>query len=148
MSSRHTTLDEASAYFCTSTGEGLLRVRWCEQCRAHRDPCAETCHVCLTLMDPDFVSGRGHVIAIGADEHAWPEAPGLASTEVVVALTDALDVRLTGVMVDADPFDVTVGRAVIVRFERRGRNWRTVLVPDRASRHAHAGQSLLLTAPR
>lgn len=119
-------LDEPSAFFWTGGADGRLRLRWCDSCEHHQHPSAELCSDCFSLMDTQVVSGRGHVVAVTVNAHAWPGAPEPPYAVVVVALEGASGVRLTSSV----PGDSYVGQAVRIAFQQAQDVWLPIFEPD------------------
>jgi len=69
------------------------------------------------------------VAAVSVNVHQW--LPGFPPPYAVaiVELDDDPTVRLTTNVVDCDPWEVHIGMAVVVRFERWDDTWIPIFVP-------------------
>ncbi len=111
------TLEEPSAFFWTSGGDGRLRFLACAACSYLIHPPAPVCPRCHSRdTAPVEVSGRGTVHSFTVNHQPWDGA-GDAYVIGLVEIDEQQDVRLTTNIVDIDPAEVRIGMRVEVVFE-------------------------------
>ena len=117
-------LTPASGWFWTSGADGQLRIQRCTACQALVHPPVPICPVCRSRdREPSVVSGRGTVIGYTVNQHRWHPDLEPPYAVAVVALAEDPSVRLTTMLVDCDPDDVSIGQEVAVRFEHLEDVW-------------------------
>lgn len=111
------TLDEPTAFFWRSGGDGCLRILACQECSYLIHPPAPYCPRCQGRETaPTVVSGRATLYSYTVNHQAWD-----GSTEPyvigVVELHEQSGLRLTTNIVDVAPDDVRIGMPLEVVFE-------------------------------
>jgi acetyl-CoA acetyltransferase/uncharacterized OB-fold protein len=123
-------LTPASGWFWTSGADGQLRIQRCTACQALVHPPVPICPVCRSRdREPSVVSGRGTVIGYTVNQHRWHPDLEPPYAVAVVALAEDPSVRLTTMLVDCDPDDVSIGQEVAVRFEHLEDVWLPLFAP-------------------
>ncbi len=122
------TLD--NEFFWTSGADGQLRIQECGDCTALIHPPQPICRYCRSHnMGVRAVSGRA-VLSGFTVNHRF-SLPGLPANYVVaqVAIEEDPRVRLTTNIVDCDPDDLAIGRALEVVFEHVADVWLPLFRP-------------------
>jgi len=111
-------LDADNRFFWTGGEDGILRFLRCSSCRQYIHPPVPRCPACLgDSLAPEPVSGRGTVHSFTVNHQAW--IPGSDPYVIgLVAIDEQPDVRLMTNLVDCEPDDSLIGRAVEVVFEQ------------------------------
>ena len=123
-------LTPATAWFWTSGSDGRLRVQGCTECATLVHPPVPLCPVCRSrAWEPTVVSGRGTIVGCTVNHHQWHPAFEPPYAIAVVALAEDPGVRLTTMIVGADPTEVAIGQEVAVRFEHHDDVWLPLFAP-------------------
>ncbi len=122
-------LTPENEFFWTAGAEGALRFQYCGACDRYLHPPGVVCSGCGGSPEVRDVSGRATVVGVTVNYQPW-----LADMEVpyvigLVAIEEDSLVRLTTLIVDAEPDDVVVGLPVSVRFEQHKDVWLPVFAP-------------------
>lgn len=109
-------VDPDSAGFWRSTGEGVLSVCRCQQCRAWMHPPLERCRHCAGPVAFKPVSGQGVLhtwIVVNRKSVPGPEVPYLIG---VAELAEDDRIRISGVL-RSGAADVRIGMRVTIALE-------------------------------
>ena len=122
-------LTPENEFFWTAGADGALRFQYCGACDRYLHPPGVVCSGCGGSPEVRDVSGRATVAGVTVNYQPW-----LADMEVpyvigLVAIEEDPLVRLTTLIVDAEPDDVVVGLPVSVRFEQHKDVWLPVFAP-------------------
>lgn len=111
--------DPLTDFFWTSGADGRLRLLTCADCGYRTHPAGPVCARCLSRdVAPQPVSGRGTILTCTVNVQQWVAGQG-PYLIALVGLDEQDDLRLTTNIVDADPWSVSVGDRVRVRFLTR-----------------------------
>lgn len=122
-------LTPENEFFWTSGAEGVLRFQHCESCDRYIHPPGAVCSVCGGVPEVKDVSGRGTVVGVTVNYQPWLPDMEVPYVIGLVAIADDPLVRLTTLIVDAEPDDVAIGLPVAVRFEQHKDVWLPVFAP-------------------
>lgn len=122
-------LTPETGFFWTSGEDGVLRFQHCAACERFLHPPGPACPHCGGETEVKPVSGRATVVGFTVNHQQW--LPDMAPPYVIglVALDDDPLVRLTTLIVDAEPDDVGIGLPVSVRFEQHEDVWLPLFAP-------------------
>jgi acetyl-CoA acetyltransferase/uncharacterized OB-fold protein len=122
-------LTPENEFFWRAGADGVLRFQYCGACDRYLHPPGVVCSQCGEAPEIRDVSGRATVVGVTVNYQPWlpdmevPYAIGLVAVE-----EDPL-VRLTTLIVDAEPEEVVIGLPVSVRFEQHKDVWLPVFAP-------------------
>ncbi|WP_419925036.1 thiolase C-terminal domain-containing protein [Candidatus Poriferisocius sp.] len=122
-------LSPENEFFWTSGAEGVLRFQHCEGCNRFLHPPGVVCSRCGAAPVVKEVSGRGTVVGVTVNYQPWLPDMEVPYVIGLVAIADDPLVRLTTLIVDAEPGDVVIGMPVSVRFEQHDDVWLPVFAP-------------------
>ncbi len=122
-------LTPETEFFWTSGADGSLRFQYCTACHRHVHPPGPACPHCGAELEIRAVSGRAAVVGFTVNHQQW--LPEMTPPYVIalVAIDEDPLVRLTTLIVDAEPGDVCIGLPVMVRFEQHEDVWLPVFAP-------------------
>ncbi len=111
-------LTPETEFFWTSGADGRLRFQFCAACERHLHPPGPACPRCGGELEIRAVSGRATVVGFTVNHQ--PRLPEMTPPYVIalVAIDDDPLVRLTSLIIDAEPDDVRIGLPVEVTFEQ------------------------------
>ncbi|MCY4272386.1 MAG: OB-fold domain-containing protein [bacterium] len=116
-------------FFWTSGADGVLRLQYCEECDRYLHPSAAICPQGAGVPTVREVSGRATVVGFTVNYQPWLQDMEIPYIIGLVAIEEDPMVRLTTLIVDADPADVAIGLPVEVRFEQHQDVWLPVFAP-------------------
>ena len=122
-------LTPENEFFWTSGSEGVLRFQHCENCDRFLHPPGVACSRCGGIPAVKDVSGRGTVVGVTVNCQPWLPDMEVPYVIGLVAIEDDPLVRLTTLIVDAEPDDVVIGMPVAVQFEQHKDVWLPVFAP-------------------
>ena len=122
-------LTPENEFFWTSGSEGVLRFQHCESCDRFLHPPGVVCSRCGGVPAVKNVSGRGTVVGVTVNFQPWLPDMEVPYAIGLVAIEDDPLVRLTTLIVDAEPDDVVIGMPVAVQFEQHKDVWLPVFAP-------------------
>ncbi|WP_420639012.1 thiolase C-terminal domain-containing protein [Candidatus Poriferisocius sp.] len=122
-------LTPENEFFWTSGADGTLRFQYCEACGRYLHPPTVGCPGCGRPPEVRAVSGRATVAGVTVNHQPWLPDMEIPYVIAVVALEDDPLVRLTTLIVDAEPDTVAIGLPVAVRFEQHDDVWLPVFAP-------------------
>ncbi|HEY5097286.1 MAG TPA: OB-fold domain-containing protein [Acidimicrobiales bacterium] len=126
-------LTPATEWFWTSGSDGRLRVQGCTECGTLVHPPVPICPVCRSrAWEPTAVSGRGTIVGYTVNHHRWHPDFDPPYAVAVVALEEDPGVRLTTMIVGAEPTEVAIGQEAEVRFEPHEDVWLPLFTPTGA----------------
>lgn len=108
--------DPDSQGFWDATRDGHLAISRCQRCGQFQHPPLERCRHCGGEVAFERVSGRGTIYSFIVVRQALVPGNKVPYVIVQVELHEQPDVRLTGVVVGAEPDAVAIGAAVEVHF--------------------------------
>ena len=122
-------LTPENEHYWKAGADGVLRTQWCASCDLGIHPPLPTCPHCAGDLDIRDLSGRGTVVGVTVNHQQW--LPDLIPpyAVVVVALDEDPLVRITSLIVEADPESVEIGLPVEVRFEQQDDIWLPLFTP-------------------
>lgn len=111
--------DPLTDFFWSSGADGKLRLLTCADCGYRTHPAGPVCALCLSRnVAPQPVSGLGTILTCTVNVQQWVSGQG-PYVIALVGLDEQDDLRLATNIVDADPWSVSVGDRVQVRFVAR-----------------------------
>lgn len=122
-------LTPENEFFWTSGADGVLRFQYCENCDRYLHPPGVVCSQCGGVPEVKDVSGRATVVGVTVNYQPWLPDMEIPYVIGLVAIEEDPLVRLTTLIVDAEPEDVAIGLPVSVRFERHKDVWLPVFAP-------------------
>ena len=122
-------LTPENEFFWTSGVDGVLRFQHCEDCDRFLHPPSAVCFRCGGVPEVKDVSGRGTVVGVTVNYQPWLPDMEIPYVIGLVAIEDDPLIRLTTLIVDAEPDDVVIGMPVSVRFEQHKDVWLPVFAP-------------------
>jgi len=122
-------LTPENEFFWTSGADGLLRLQYCEGCDRYLHPPAAACPDGAGAPVVRAVSGRATVVGVTVNYQPWLSDMEIPYIIGLVAIEEDPRVRLTTLIVDAEPEDVVIGLPVEVRFEQHQDVWLPVFAP-------------------
>jgi acetyl-CoA acetyltransferase/uncharacterized OB-fold protein len=123
-------LTPATEWFWSSGSDGHLRVQGCTECGTLVHPPVPICPVCRSrAWEAKAVSGRGTIVGFTVNHHRWHPDFDPPYVVAVVALAEDPGVRLTTMIVGAEPTEVAIGQEVAVRFEQHEDVWLPLFAP-------------------
>ena len=125
-------LTPENEFFWTSGAEGVLRFQFCNPCNRYLHPPGAVCAYCGAEPEPKDVSGRATVVGVTVNYQPWLPDMEVPYVIGLVAIEEDPLVRLTTLIVDAEPDEVVIGLPVTVRFEQHKDVWLPVFTPTGA----------------
>jgi hypothetical protein len=124
-------IDPLTAPYWHGGAGGRLLIGRCDTCGRYSHPPVAHCPCCLRrAVQPTAVSGRGTVLTYTVNHQQW--IPGQTPFVLaVVGLEEQEDLRITSILTETKPDDVTIGLPVEVRFVHRNDVYYPVFVPRR-----------------
>jgi len=116
-------------FFWTAGADGVLRFQYCGVCDRYLHPPGVVCSVCGEAPEIRDVSGRATVVGVTVNYQPWLPDMEVPYAIGLVAIEEDPLVRLTTLIVDAEPDDVIIGLPVSVRFEQHKDVWLPVFAP-------------------
>ncbi len=132
-------LTPENEFFWTSGADGVLRFQHCPACDRYFHPPCPACNRCGAPPEIREVSGRATVVAVTVNHQPWLPDMEIPYAIGLVAIDEDPLVRLTTLIVDAEPDEVTIGMAVSVRFEQHEDVWLPVFAPTDGPAGVQAG---------
>ncbi len=140
-------LTPENEFFWTSGAEGVLRFQYCEGCDRYLHPPGEVCPRCWESPEVREVSGRATVVGVTVNYQPWLPDMEIPYVIGLVAIEEDPLVRLTTLIVDAEPEDVVIGMRVSVRFEQHEDVWLPFFAPTGEPASAQAEYPEPIVAP-
>ena len=122
-------LTPENEFFWTGGADGALRFQFCGACDRYLHPPGAMCPGCGESPGVREVSGRATVVGVTVNYQPWLPEMEVPYIIGLVAIEEDPLVRLTTLIVDAEPDDVVIGLAVSVRFEQHKDVWLPVFAP-------------------
>lgn len=122
-------LTPENEFFWTAGAEGVLRFQYCGACDRYLHPPGVVCSECGGPPEIRDVSGRATVVGVTVNYQPWLPDMEVPYTIGLVAIEEDPLVRLTTLIVDAEPDDVVIGLPVSARFEQHKDVWLPVFAP-------------------
>lgn len=122
-------LTPENEFFWTAGADGVLRFQYCEGCNRYLHPPGAVCSQCGGVPEVRDVSGRATVVGVTVNYQPWLPDMEVPYAIGLVAIEEDPLVRLTTLIVDAEPEDVVIGLPVSVRFEQHKDVWLPVFAP-------------------
>ncbi|MCY4134602.1 MAG: OB-fold domain-containing protein [bacterium] len=122
-------LTPENEFFWTSGADGVLRFQYCELCNRYLHPPGVVCSRCGGVPKVRDVSGRATVVGFTVNYQPWLPDMEIPYVIGLVAIEEDPLVRLTTLIVDAEPDDVVIGLRVSARFEQHKDVWLPVFAP-------------------
>ncbi|WP_419918140.1 thiolase C-terminal domain-containing protein [Candidatus Poriferisocius sp.] len=122
-------LTPENEFFWTAGADGELRFQYCGTCDRYLHPPGVVCSRCGGVPGVRPVSGRATVVGFTVNHQPWLPDMKVPYVIGLVAIEEDPLVRLTTLIVDADPDHVVIGLPVAVRFEQHDDVWLPVFAP-------------------
>ena len=122
-------LTPENEFFWTAGADGVLRFQYCGICDRYLHPPGVVCSECGEAPEIRDVSGRATVVGVTVNYQPWLPDMEVPYAIGLVAIEEEPLVRLTTLIVDAEPDDVVIGLPVSVRFEQHKDVWLPVFAP-------------------
>ena len=122
-------LTPENEFFWTSGADGVLRFQYCGGCDRYLHPPGVVCSRCGGVPEVRDVSGRATVVGVTVNYQPWLPDMEVPYVIGLVAIDEDPLVRLTTLIVDAEPDDVVIGLPVSVRFDQHKDVWLPVFAP-------------------
>ena len=122
-------LTPENEHYWKAGADGVLRIQWCASCDLGVHPPLPTCPQCAEGLEVRDLSGRGTVVGVTVNHQQWLPDLEPPYAIVVVALDEDPLVRITSLIVEADPESVGIGLPVEVRFEQHDDVWLPLFAP-------------------
>ena len=122
-------LTHENEFFWTAGADGALRFQYCGACDRYLHPPGVVCSGCGGSPEVRDVSGRAAVVGVTVNHQPWLPDMEVPYVIGLVAIEEDPLVRLTTLIVDAEPDDVVIGLPVSVRFEQHKDVWLPVFAP-------------------
>ncbi len=122
-------LTPENEFFWTAGADGVLRFQYCGACDRYLHPPGVVCSECGEAPEMRDVSGRATVVGLTVNYQPWLPDMEVPYVIGLVAIEEDPLVRLTTLIVDAEPEDVVIGLPVSVRFEQHKDVWLPVFAP-------------------
>ncbi|WP_419849963.1 thiolase C-terminal domain-containing protein [Candidatus Poriferisocius sp.] len=122
-------LTPENEFFWTAGADGVLRFQYCESSGRYLHPPGAVCPGCGEPPEIREVSGRATVVGVTVNYQPWLPDMEVPYVIGLVAIEEDPLVRLTTLIVDAEPDDVVIGLPVSVRFEQHKDVWLPVFAP-------------------
>ena len=122
-------LTPENEFFWTAGADGVLRFQYCESSDRYLHPPGVACPGCGEPPEIRDVSGRATVVGVTVNYQPWLPDMEVPYVIGLVAIEEDPLVRLTTLIVDAEPEDVVIGLPVSVRFEQHKDVWLPVFAP-------------------
>lgn len=111
-------LDDQNTPFWTGGREGSIKIVQCQDCDLFIHPPERICPKCLSRnVEPQMISGSGTIYSYTVNHQPWVPDMEVPFTLVVVDITDAPGVRITGQLKDADIAEQIIGENVRMDFK-------------------------------
>ncbi len=122
-------LTPENEFFWTAGADGVLRFQYCAACDRYLHPPGVVCLESGEVPEIREVSGRATVVGVTVNYQPWLPDMEVPYVIGLVAIEEDPLVRLTTLIVDAEPEDVVIGLPVSVRFEQHKDVWLPVFAP-------------------
>ncbi len=122
-------LTPENEFFWTAGADGVLRFQYCTACDRYLHPPGVVCMESGEAPEIREVSGRATVVGVTVNYQPWLPDMEVPYVIGLVAIEEDPLVRLTTLIVDAEPEDVVIGLPVSVRFEQHKDVWLPVFAP-------------------
>ena len=122
-------LTPENEFFWTAGADGVLRFQYCAACDRYLHPPGVVCPDSGEAPEIREVSGRATVVGVTVNYQPWLPDMEVPYVIGLVAIEEDPLVRLTTLIVDAEPEDVVIGLPVSVRFEQHKDVWLPVFAP-------------------
>ena len=122
-------LTPENEFFWTAGADGVLRFQYCGACDRYLHPPGVACPESGEAPEIREVSGRATVVGVTVNYQPWLPDMEVPYVIGLVAIEEDPLVRLTTLIVDAEPEDVVIGLPVSVRFEQHQDVWLPVFAP-------------------
>ncbi|WP_420432180.1 thiolase C-terminal domain-containing protein [Candidatus Poriferisocius sp.] len=122
-------LTPENEFFWTAGADGTLRFQYCGSCDRYLHPPGVVCSGCGGTPEVREVSGRATVVGVTVNYQPWLPDMEVPYVIGLVAIEEDPLVRLTTLIMDAEPDDVVIGLPVSVRFEQHKDVWLPVFAP-------------------
>ncbi|MDE0236431.1 MAG: OB-fold domain-containing protein [bacterium] len=122
-------LTPENEFFWTAGADGVLRFQYCGDCDRYLHPPGVVCLESGEAPEIREVSGRATVVGFTVNYQPWLPDMEVPYVIGLVAIEEDPLVRLTTLIVDAEPEDVVIGLPVSVRFEQHKDVWLPVFAP-------------------
>ena len=122
-------LTPENEFFWTAGADGVLRFQYCRDCDRYLHPPGVVCLESGEAPEIREVSGRATVVGFTVNYQPWLPDMEVPYVIGLVAIEEDPLVRLTTLIVDAEPEDVVIGLPVSVRFEQHKDVWLPVFAP-------------------
>ena len=122
-------LTPENEFFWTAGADGVLRFQYCGACDRYLHPPGVVCSECGEVPEIRDVSGRAAVVGVTVNYQPWLTDMEVPYAIGLVAIEEDPLVRLTTLIVDAEPEEVIIGLPVSVRFEQHKDVWLPVFAP-------------------
>ena len=122
-------LTPENEFFWTSGADGVLRFQYCGACERYLHPPRVLCPESGEPPEIREVSGRATVVGYTVNYQPWLPDMEVPYVIGLVAIEEDPLVRLTTLIVDAEPEDVVIGLPVSLRFEQHKDVWLPVFAP-------------------
>ena len=122
-------LTPENEFFWTAGADGVLRFQYCGICDRYLHPPGVVCSECGEAPEIRDVSGRATVVGVTVNYQPWLPDMEVPYAIGLVAIEEEPLVRLTTLIVGAEPDDVVIGLPVSVRFEQHKDVWLPVFAP-------------------
>lgn len=122
-------LTPENEFFWTAGADGVLRFQYCGACDRYLHPPGVLCPEGGEAPEIREVSGRATVVGLTVNYQPWLPDMEVPYVIGLVAIEEDPLVRLTTLIVDAEPEDVVIGLPVSVRFEQHKDVWLPVFAP-------------------
>ena len=122
-------LTPENEFFWTSGADGVLRFQYCGASDRYLHPPGVVCPGCGEPPEIREVSGRATVVGVTVNHQPWLPDMEVPYVIGLVAIEEDPLVRLTTLIVDAEPDEVVIGLPVSVRFEQHKDVWLPVFAP-------------------
>ena len=116
-------------FFWTSGANGVLRFQYCGTTDRYLHPPRVVCPGCEEPPEIREVSGRATVVGVTVNHQPWLPDMEVPYVIGLVAIEEDPLVRITTLIVDAEPDEVVIGLPVSVRFEQHKDVWLPVFAP-------------------
>lgn len=122
-------LTPENEFFWTAGADNVLRFQYCGACDRYLHPPGVVCPECGEAPEIRDVSGRATVVGVTVNYQPWLPDMEVPYAIGLVAIEEDPLVRLTTLIVDAEPEEVVIGLPVSVRFEQHKDVWLPVFAP-------------------